>query len=75
MNIIQQIYEANEDKTGRTQQVEELEQAIYNILQCHGIDKNGEISDWFFEALSCGQEAGFHNGFRTAIALLIESLT
>ncbi len=74
MSIIQEIFKhrIHEEVCSKTEQgLSEQIYAVANKAKCFGKDSE-QMENLFFEAGSCGQRAGFAEGFKTAVALMAE---
>lgn len=74
MSIIGQIYENRLDEERQSTSIFKLDNQINALLEKNGYSTDSELSNLFFEASGCGQLHGFHSGFCTAVALMMECL-
>ncbi len=74
MSIIQEIFKHRIHEEVRSKTEQGLSEQIYAVVNKAKIfEKDSEqMENLFFEAGSCGQWAGFAEGFKTAVALMAE---
>lgn len=76
MSIIGDIYSNRVDEPRILASERKIDEEIFVLMERKGYHRNEEsISDLLFEASGCGQEHGFHAGFKTAVSLLLECFT
>lgn len=75
MSIVDDILDKRVDEVRILASERKMDEELFSLLDRKGIPKNDEMTDVVFEASSYGQQYGFHVGFKTAVALLLECLT
>ena len=75
MSIIKQIYENRISENRTSASISKLDKEIYELLERNGYSPEGKLSDLFFDASGCGQQASFIEGSQIAVALMAECFT